>query len=324
MNSLNVIGKAIWRKPGEQNIHGISSHQGLDEFLIAPYEKQGEVLCLKGLIQLLTPTEIIEFLQPTALQKSTKTISTSKDHYIDIVNKAVSAIQNKQFEKVVLARQLLIENKINLPQLFLKLSNLYPNAFVYAFVLNDGFSMIGATPETLLERKENALKTEALGGTEQSYGYSEKEYTEHTQIIDDIQTKLNALDYRFTIGKTAPKKAGNVSHLSTEFTILCKSMEADLNLLQKLHPTAAIAGLPYENANQFLLQNEDFKRQYYAGYLGIKQNNHFSFYVNLRCAQVFDDGAILYAGAGINKDSNAENEWMETTQKINTLLSQIN
>ena len=317
-------GKAIWRQPGDTQIYCIVSGQGTDEFTIAPYLKNGTIHCIKGEIMPSTADLQSNFFKNFALTDRPLVSDTTELDYTSSVNKAVQSIRDKQFEKVVIARQLMIETKVQPEKLFQDLIDAYPQAFVYCLQLNNGLSMIGATPETLLERKESTLYTQALGGTEQAYGYTEKEYHEHQQIIIDISSKLLAQNYQFKLGETAPKKAGNVAHLSTPIAIESQLLEQDLELLNALHPTAAIGGLPFEPANTFLLANENFNRNYYAGYLGFKHKQNFSFYVNLRCAELYKNGAILFAGAGINSNSVAADEWQETNHKLNTLLQYLN
>ena len=321
---MGAQGKAIWRQPGDTQIYLIASGQGSDEFTIAPYLKNETIHCIKG--QIIQSTDLLrsDFFKDFALTERPLVSSTTELDYTSSVNKAVQAIRDNQFEKVVIARQLTIETQVQPEKLFQALIDAYPQAFVYCFQLNNGLSMIGATPETLLERKENTLNTQALGGTEQTYGYSEKEYHEHQQIIIDISSKLLTQNYQFKLGETLPKKAGNVAHLSTPIVIDSQSLEQDLKLVSALHPTAAIGGLPFEPAHHFLLENEDFDRRYYAGYLGFKHQQNFSLYVNLRCAELYKNGAILFAGAGINSNSIAADEWQETNNKLNTLKQFLN
>jgi isochorismate synthase len=46
--------------------------------------------------------------------------------------------------------------------------------------------------------------------------------------------------------------------------------------------------------------------------------------VNLRCMEIGNEKAILYAGAGITQDSNPQAEWEETERKMQTMLSVLN
>ncbi len=323
MKTLDTIGKAIWRNPGDNKVYYLSNDFGYDEFIIAPYNKNESILSIRGSIIGALPSDISQFFNDLELKNVPIAQSTPKEYYLQSIEKAIKAINFGSLEKVVLARQYCIEKKTDPHLLFNHLTVEYPGAFVYCFILDNGTCMIGATPETLLTKKGPILTTEALGGTEQAYGYSEKEYEEHRQIIRDITSKLDELAYNYQSSEIEIKKAGNVAHLSTLYTLKSKSLTADLALLETLHPTAAICGLPYQSANAFILDYEDFDRHYYAGYLGTKHGDDFNFFVNLRCAEITEQNTVLYAGAGINKDSIPENEWIETSHKLDTLLRLI-
>jgi isochorismate synthase len=92
-------------------------------------------------------------------------------------------------------------------------------------------------------------------------------------------------------------------------------------MLKLLHPTSAVCGMPLESAFQFLVENEGYDREFYAGYLGpVNFQNQSNLYVNLRCLQLFDTEATVYAGAGITQDSDPQKEWEETELKMKTLL----
>src|SRR5690606_28323236 len=90
------------------------------------------------------------------------------------------------FQKVVLARKLWKPANTDIAQLFNNLLVSYPSAFVYAFQLDSGLVMVGATPETLLKKHADVLYTEALGGTLTRNTYSEKEMIEHGHIDEYV------------------------------------------------------------------------------------------------------------------------------------------
>jgi isochorismate synthase len=95
-------------------------------------------------------------------------------------------------------------------------------------------------------------------------------------------------------------------------------------MLQLLHPTSAVAGMPLEASLEFLKQNEGYDREFYAGYLGpINFDNNIHIFVNLRCMKLLDNQALLFAGAGITIDSVPEKEREETEIKFKTLLNVI-
>ena len=102
-----------------------------------------------------------------------------------------------------------------------------------------------------------------------------------------------------------------------------RKLKFDLkNLLNTLHPTPAVCGLPKEAAKFFILQNEKYDRTYYSGFLGeINDDFDTELFVNLRCAKIEKNVAQIYVGGGITKESNPEKEWSETHLKTNTIKS---
>jgi isochorismate synthase len=122
--------------------------------------------------------------------------------------------------------------------------------------------------------------------------------------------------------------AGDLLHLKTEFEVNMKETnfpELGTVMLELLHPTSAVAGMPKAPALAFLQKNEGFDRSFYSGFLGpIQVEDKSSLFVNLRCMQVLKNEAILYAGAGVTEDSNPEKELEETGLKFNTILNILN
>ena len=93
-------------------------------------------------------------------------------------------------------------------------------------------------------------------------------------------------------------RAGQLVHLKTDFYFLLKNTDNIGNLLQELHPTPAVCGLPKEDAFRFILENEGYDRSYYSGFTG-----------------------WLDTGGGILASSEVESEWTETGDKMNTMKS---
>jgi isochorismate synthase len=117
--------------------------------------------------------------------------------------------------------------------------------------------------------------------------------------------------------------AGNVMHLKTDYEVdmgATNFPQLGTVMLKLLHPTSAVCGMPFDAALNFINQHEGYDREYYSGYLGpvqIKNESHI--YVNLRCMQVFENHARLYAGAGVTIDSVPEKEWEEAEIKMQNM-----
>jgi isochorismate synthase len=237
------------------------------------------------------------------------------------VEKARNAIRSGQLNKVVLAQKQWQDASVDLYGMFNKLAINNPNAFVYAFKLENNTIMLGASPESLLSRSGDHLFTEALGGTKTREQYTEKELLEHRHISQYIETLLSNRNYTVKKGAMTTRHAGLVEHLLTPFELSSGGLEKDLDLAYALHPTPAVCGWPYQEAFDLITHTENFDRRFYSGFLGpVTASGDFSLFVNLRCAEYYRNGLLLYAGAGLNELSDPEDEWQETQQKMQTIL----
>ncbi|MCF6351331.1 MAG: chorismate-binding protein [Flavobacteriaceae bacterium] len=267
--------------------------------------------------------------------------NTAKEKHLKLVRKAISFIQNTKTSKIVLSRkETITKSDFNCTDTFLKLLKKYPTAFVYIWFHPKVGLWLGATPEVLVEVKNNNFKTMALAGTQEYRNvidvvWQNKEIEEQKMVTDFIITNLNKLTINCQVSKTYTVRAGNVLHLRSDISGKI-THEDQLELIVKsLHPTPAVCGLPKKRAKQFILENENYNREYYTGFLGelnfesIRKNNRrnmenqvynsnkktSNFFVNLRCMQVNNNEINLYLGGGITKDSNVENEFIETVIK---------
>jgi isochorismate synthase len=274
----------------------------------------------------------------------------AKELHIKLVQKTIDEIANNSLTKVVVSREEKLElSNVNPLDIYKRLLAKHSSAFVYCFFHPKVGLWLGATPETLLKTEGNRFYTTSLAGTQEYKSsldvvWKEKEKNEQQLVTKFIENNLKIIVDNLKISETETVKAGNVLHLKTHISGLLKINNLDFkNLLDVLHPTPAVCGLPKDAAKQFILNNENYKRAFYTGFLGEinfiekKSRNHnkhnvenniyatvkkiTNLYVNLRCMQLFQNMAILYVGGGITKDSNPEAEWEETINKTQTMKS---
>ena len=315
---MSIQSPLVFRLPGSAQIQTLLLGEGNDVFIIQAFDRQNRVIELRGQLQVIDKTSAQAIMDQWHIPELNQS-NADLPSYTKIVELAIKEIEHGAFDKVVLARQQLLYSETPLSALFTILEEQYSDAFVYAFC-TEGSAMVGASPETLLNFSQGIVKTEALGGTRTNGQYSYKEFEEHQQIVDYITQGITACDYQYSILPRQVKKAGNVEHLCSEIHIQSKGFKKDLALLQVLHPTSAVCGLPFESSLDFIKKNEGFDRGYYAGYLGlISGESEFRFFVNLRCASVFKGAYLLSAGAGINHLSVPEDELEETNNKFQTI-----
>lgn len=150
----------------------------------------------------------------------------------------------------------------------------------------------------------------------------EKNQRENLLVVDDICQRLQGGVAAVDVMPPEIIRLRKVQHLRRCIHAQLNHA-SDTDCLQRLQPTAAVAGLPRNVARQFITEHEPISRGWYAGsagYLSLKQTE---FSVTLRSAWVEDQKVHLYAGAGIVAGSDAEQEWQEINNKsagLRTLL----
>ncbi|MBS1545097.1 MAG: chorismate-binding protein [Bacteroidetes bacterium] len=264
--------------------------------------------------------------------------STSQHHYKDLVTQCRELVTEGRFEKLVPSRfmRVSIDPQLDLATVFDTLCARYPHAMVSLFSSPATGTWMGATPELLVSVEGHQFQTVAVAGTQpyqdgmdiKSVTWTQKEIEEQALVeryIISCFKKIRVREYDEYGPRTAV--AGNLLHLKTEFKVDMQETnfpQLGSVMLKLLHPTSAVCGSPLKESLTFLQEHEGYDRQYYSGYLGpVNINKASALYVNLRCMQLFQDEAVLFAGAGVVADSEPEKEWLETEMKMNTLLQII-
>lgn len=282
--------------------------------------------------QLDRNTEKVEKLLRVRSVGSNKTPiqGSNKESFIQLVDQGIEAISLGILEKIVPARTKVLDlpNGFDLGKTILKLIQSYPNSFVNFFHIPQVGTWMGASPEVLIETKGDFFYTMALAGTQAAQGdnplkaaaWTQKEIEEQALVcryIVDCFKKIRLREYEEHGPKTI--LAGNLLHLRTDFKVNMKATgfpQLGSVMLDLLHPTSAVCGMPRKAAHEFLQENESFDRSFFAGFFGpVNIESETSIYVNLRTANFQENQVILFAGAGVTEDSDPEKEWEETEMK---------
>ena len=246
----------------------------------------------------------------------------AKKSYISLLKRTIHHINSTKTKKIVVSRKELLEiENIDIFEVLIKLLFYYSNAFVYLWYHPLTGVWMGATPEVLLKVKNNKFKTMALAATKSYKGsldvnWDLKERLEQQLVTDFIKNKL--LDLNLKIDEPVTIKAGSLVHI-------CSAIEGDLipgyelsNLIDILHPTPAVCGIPKKISKRFILENENYDREFYTGFLGeMNTDSTTNLFVNLRCMKIDTEAKkiSLFIGGGITRDSIPDDEWNETIIK---------
>lgn len=255
--------------------------------------------------------------------------------YEAAVSAAVQRIRDGGLEKVVLARDLALDvpADFDLEAALRVLRSRYRDAWTFAV---DGF--FGASPETLATVRGSAVTARVLAGTaardedpEVDAGArdallgSAKNRFEHALAVDSLLLTLGGRVTDLTIGRPFALGLPNVWHLATDATARLAQGGTALDLIEALHPTAAVAGAPRDAALDLIGELEPFDRGRYAGPVGwIGATGDGEWAIGLRSAQLEAPGRVrAYAGAGIVAGSVAKSELAETGWKFAPVLEAL-
>lgn len=260
-------------------------------------------------------TELLEFKEENQFEYEAK------------LGKVIEFIKENQLSKLVISRRKLLNfegQKVNLSQTFLNLCKSYPNAFVYFFI-KDGKCWIGAFSELLgkFDKKTSEFETMSLAGTlPVNETWTAKEIEEQKPVTDFIKNILKNYSSEVEQSETYDHISGNIKHLRTDFK--AKIMSEDLeNLISELHPTPAVCGIPKDLCKSAIEKFESHPRNFYAGYIKVETEETVQYFVNLRCAEFFENACLIYVGGGITAESSPEKEWRETELKSEAILKNL-
>lgn len=243
------------------------------------------------------------------------------------VEKAVSRINNKELDKVVLARDIFAKasEEIDARYILNNLNNSYPECWSFSV---DG--LVGATPELLVRKNGNAVLSRVLAGTirrdetatdselDMTLLKSGKDLEEHEFAVSSVANALALHCTDMRVPQT-PRvlRLSNVAHLATDISGTLVDATPALVLAGSLHPTAAICGTPTDRAKNLIKELEQMPRNRYTGPVGwINAKGDGELGIALRCAEINENKARLFAGCGIVSESNAIDELAESNAKF--------
>ncbi|MCX8525463.1 chorismate-binding protein [Chryseobacterium formosus] len=252
----------------------------------------------------------------------------NKEEYLQKLEEVIEIIKENNLPKLVLSRRKIVKDftEIDLKTSFLNLCKNYPNAFKYVFF--DGkTSWMGAFSEVLgkFNKSTHKFETMSLAGTiPVSEEWTEKEIEEQKPVSSYIRNILQKFVTPNEIeeSETYDHISGNIKHLRTDFKLKINPENLD-TIIQKLHPTPAVCGIPKVFCKEIIEKVEKFPRELYAGYIKIETDDYIQYFVNLRCARLYKNSVHLFVGGGITSQSNPEKEWNETELKSEAVLKNL-
>ncbi|MEV6522216.1 isochorismate synthase [Longispora sp. NPDC051575] len=260
------------------------------------------------------------------------------ESYAAAVADAVRRLRAGDLDKVVLARSLRLTSPVpvRVPGLLGALARRDPTGYSFAADLGAGRTLVGASPELLVSRRDGAVVANPLAGSApravnpaedarraRALINSEKDRHEHKVVVDAVAAALGPLCADLDV-PAAPSlvRTAAMWHLSTRIT--GRTDRSATELAVALHPTPAVCGAPTAAARALIADLEPFDRGFYTGMVGwADARGDGEWVVTIRCGVAEGGTLTVYAGAGVVADSDPMAELAETAAKFGTLLAAL-
>lgn len=254
------------------------------------------------------------------------------------IKAATDAIAGGGLQKIVLSRRsdFELDRAVDPFALFRTVTELHPGTYQFYYQPKANSAFMSVTPERLFYRNDKSVSLEAVAATEKRGADAEEDILiEQRLLSDNKQLQEHNIVVEYITEHLAPLCEGNVQvqnplifklaevqHLRTQMSATLKAVD-DISLINNLHPTPAVGGLPKEKALAVIEDLESHCRGWYAGAIGVISREATEIAVGIRSLVMRDRELSVFTGAGIISASDAEREWDEIDSKniLNGLLN---
>lgn len=270
----------------------------------------------------------------------TFTSNVIQEEYEEAVRRAKQYIYDGDIFQVVLSQRWSAECTTEPFMLYRKLRRVNPSPYMFYFNFID-YHIVGASPEMLVEIKDNRIKNCPIAGTRKRGATpqedaelaadllaDEKERAEHNMLVDLGRNDMGKIAKIGSVEVTRYMEVQNYSHVMHLVSLVEgeKADERDMfEVLMSFLPAGTLSGAPKIRAMEIIEELEVSKRGIYGGAIGyFGFNNNMDMCIAIRTMVIKDDKVHIQAGAGIVADSDPTKEFEETENKARALITAIN
>ena len=210
------------------------------------------------------------------------------------------------------------------------------------FLLNlDDFHILGASPELLVKSSNKQISVHPIAGTRPRGSDSiedesiaeelindEKELAEHLMLLDLGRNDVGRVSKPGSVSvnqKMEIEKYSHIMHIVSNVTGELKDDLDEFDVLRAAFPAGTVSGAPKVRAMQLISDLEPEKRGPYSGGVGyFSYNGNMDTCIAIRTLVLKDSTVYIQAGGGIVADSQVENEYEETLNKMMALIKSVN
>lgn len=267
-------------------------------------------------------------------------MTSLRDQYQNSVGTMIEAIKNARLHKAIIARCLKLSGELDLLGTYVLGAKANNSARSYCLNMGD-IGGVGFSPETLMEVNEDGfVVTNPLAGTrprglsiEEDIKFNNelftdaKEVKEHSLSVWSAQDEIASICLPETVqilNFMEVKQYRCVQHLSSKVGGQLKAGNTLWDALKVLFPGITVSGIDKEKALEWIDRLEEEPRGIYAGGIGwVNSQGEADIAIAIRSAFQYGDRIHLNAGAGIVAESVPQHEYIESANKMNTMLNNL-
>lgn len=295
----------------------------------------------------VAPKTVIDFTQNTEWQSEVERTNVlrrlvqmrQEDDWVTRMTPVLATLQNDPTkEKVVLGMQthLALDGPLALDAILDDLEQQQPHSY-HMVIKREQEVFVSATPERIVRMQGAQFETAAVAGSIRR-GVTEAEDAaladdlwrdkknrhEHDIVVQTIVERLQDMHDLTYAAVPEILKTPQIQHLYTPITGRLDATMTVLDLVQRLHPTPALGGMPQAWAQAVIAEDEAEPRGLFAAPIGYQYpDGSGEFVVGIRSMYANAKALTLFAGAGILPDSDLAQESAEIQLKMTPMRTLI-
>ena len=272
-------------------------------------------------------------------QRLATTSNRTPEEFYDMVNQVKEYIVAGDVIQTVVSQRLSRPTTADPFQIYRSLRAINPSPYMYYLEL-DGFQIVGASPEMLVQVENGVVTTNPIAGTrprganqqeddanEEELRSDEKERAEHIMLVDLGRNDIGRVSEPGTVSVNQlmdVERYSHVMHLVSRVSGKLKKGYTNFDALRACFPAGTVSGAPKIRAMEIIAELEPDKRGPYAGAVGYFDfTGNMDTAIDIRTLVIKDGVAHAQAGGGIVYDSTPDFEYRETLHKASALMRAI-
>ncbi|PJC88011.1 aminodeoxychorismate synthase component I [Vibrio sp. HA2012] len=206
-----------------------------------------------------------------------------------------------------------------------------------AFIRTDEAAILSLSPERFIELKGRSIQTKPIKGTRprstdsqldkqyaEALANASKDQAENLMIVDLLRNDIGRVAKPGSVqvpSLFAIETFPAVHHLVSTVTATLDDPYAATDLLRAAFPGGSITGAPKVRAMEIIEELEPHRRKVYCGSIGyLSRCGNMDTSITIRTLIACDQKLYVWAGGGIVADSQWDDEYQETLDKLSRIL----